>query len=290
MPKHQKRDERRRARVDGAELYVRWLGDGPPVLCMHGGLGLDHTSFRPWLDPLSEDFSLIYYDHRGNGRSTVPDDWTRVDHEVWAEDAERLRLELGLERIFLFGHSYGAFLALEYAIRHPDSLLGLILCSAAPAMDYPDVMFANAAARATPEQLAAVQRAFTMPAESVEAVRDLWLSIVPVYVHGVSDDAARAAFDRTVYRPDAYARSIFECLPSYDVSPALPSLDVPTLVLSGRHDWATPPEQGGERLAALLPQAELVVFEDSGHYPFIEENAAFLETMRGWLERRLQER
>lgn len=272
--------------VDGAELFVHRLGEGPPILCMHGGLGLDHTSFRPWLDPLSESQQLIYYDHRGNGRSSEPDDWSAVDHSVWAEDVERLRRALDLDRIFLLGHSYGAFLALEYAIRHPEHLRGLILVSAAPALDYPDVMFANAAARATPAELGALKRAFSGPVETLEEARASWLAILPIYLHELDPESGRAAFERTVYSPEASARSIFGCLPSYDVQARLSSIDVDALVLTGRHDWMTPPAQGGERLARGLPVSELVIFEESGHYPFIEENETFLGVVRQWLEER----
>ena len=58
--------------VNGTDLYYVVTGDGPPCLVMHGGLGMDHTYLRPWLDPLKDTLQLVYYDHRGNGRSTSP--------------------------------------------------------------------------------------------------------------------------------------------------------------------------------------------------------------------------
>ena len=59
------------APVDGAELYAE-VGEGPLCLVMHGGPGVDHTCFRPWLDSLGHALRLVYYDHRGNGRSSRP--------------------------------------------------------------------------------------------------------------------------------------------------------------------------------------------------------------------------
>ncbi len=141
------------------------------MLLMHGGLGYDHTYFRPWLDVLGERTELIYYDHRGNGRSSRPESWEGITHETWAQDADALREHLGHERVLLFGHSYGGFLAQEYALRYPERLEGLILCSTAPVFDYPEVAMANAAARTTAAQFQALTEALSAPVRDDDALR-----------------------------------------------------------------------------------------------------------------------
>src|SRR5665811_1902208 len=98
-------------------LHYETLGSGGDLLLMHGGMGLDHTLFRPWLDPLAQDARLIYYDHMGNGRSRPPGDWSEVTHASWADDASHLLDELGSEQAVILGHSYGSFLACEFALR-----------------------------------------------------------------------------------------------------------------------------------------------------------------------------
>ena len=104
------------ADVGDTRLFYQTAGNGSPILLMHGGLGLDHTCFLPWLEPLADDRTqLIFYDHRGNGRSERPADWNAVTHLTWADDADALRAHLGHERVVALGHSYGGFLALEYA-------------------------------------------------------------------------------------------------------------------------------------------------------------------------------
>lgn len=60
------------AKINGADLFYLTRGEGLPCLVMHGGLGLDHTYLHPWLDPLGDTLQLVYYDHRGNGRSGRP--------------------------------------------------------------------------------------------------------------------------------------------------------------------------------------------------------------------------
>jgi proline iminopeptidase len=103
--------------VNGTDLFCIRQGTGIPLLTMHGP-GFDHTVLRPWLDPLDEDFELIYYDHRGCGRSRRQD-LSAVTDGTWVEDAEALRKTLGLDKAIVFGHSYGGCLAQEYALTFP---------------------------------------------------------------------------------------------------------------------------------------------------------------------------
>lgn len=124
------------AHINGSKLFYQ----------IHGGLGLDHNYFRPWFDVLGDNIQLIYYDHRGNGCSEMTDGFEGITHETFADDAEQLRHHLGCDRIFLLGHSYGGFLAIEYALRYPNKLHVLILCNTAPVLDYPEVVQAKAAA------------------------------------------------------------------------------------------------------------------------------------------------
>jgi proline iminopeptidase len=272
------------ARVNGTDLYYEVIGEGRPLMLMHGGLGLDHTYFRPWLDPLAAHYQLIFYDHSGNGRSPRPQGFDGVSHATWADEADALRAHLGLDRIVLLGQSYGGFIAQEYALRHPDRLDGLILLCTAPALDYPEVIFANAQRRGTPEQIAVVAEDLGKPAENDEAFRRLWNTIVPLYFKRYDPGIAEAVDTQTHYSAGAFNHSFGVCLPTYNTTARLPEISTPTLILSGREDWITPPEQG-ERMRALLPNAEFVIFEESGHFPFVEEQQAFLTTVEEWLAR-----
>src|SRR5439155_14726516 len=118
----------------------------------------------PWLDCLSDQMQLIYYDQLGNGRSTRPQSYEGIGLDTWADEADALRATLGHDRIILFGHSFGGFLAQEYALRYGDHLDGLILCNTAPVLDYPQVIVGNAQARGTPEQVQTVIRSLSHPA------------------------------------------------------------------------------------------------------------------------------
>ena len=271
------------AQVNGTELFYTTHGSGRPMLVMHGGLGLDHAYFRPWLDELGDVAELIYYDHRGNGKSARPASWEGITHATWADDADALRATLGHDKIILYGHSYGGFLALEYALRHGEHLDGLILSCTAPALDYPEVIMANAQRRGTPEILQAVTAGLSNPTDSDEGYGALMGTIMPLYFKRYDPEIGRQIDAVSTYSGGAFRHSFTACLPSYNVVSRLSEISAPTLILSGHEDWITPPAQGGERLQAGIPGSQLVVFEESGHFPFIEEPERFNAVVKGWV-------
>ena len=111
--------------VRDVSLFVTVIGQGYPLVLLHGGPGVDHITLLP-LRPLAERFTLVFYDHRCNGRSSGAE----VGSMTWdnlTADAEALRLSLGFEQWAVLGHSFGGMVALEYALRYPRSLSKLVL-------------------------------------------------------------------------------------------------------------------------------------------------------------------
>lgn len=272
---------------DDGSLFYETIGDGPPMLLMHGGLGLDHTTLRPWLDPLADSVELIYYDHLANGRSAFEGDPETLTHEVWVETADSLRAHLGHDRVILFGHSYGGILALEYALAHPERVEALIVSNTAPAFDYAEAVMANAKRKAASE--AAFQDVVDVlsgPVLSDAQAAAAFQRIHPLYFHEYDPARHDAVLEEVRFRAVAMNRSTFACLPAYDVKERLGEIEPPTLVLSGADDWIMPSEHAGARLAAGIAGADHVVFEESGHWPFVEETDRYLHTIRAWLERR----
>ena len=277
------------ANIHGNEVFYTTYGKEQgeqrlPILFMHGGSGLDHTYFRPWLDSLGDVAHLIYYDQLGNGRSSRPLSYEGIGLDTWADEADALRASLGYERIVLFGHSYGSFIAQEYALRHGEHLRGLILSNTAPALDYPEVLAANAQTYGTPEQAQIALGGLSDPAAvpDDEAWRYIWTTILPMYFHNYDPEIGKAMDEATRYSVGAFAHS-FALLATFNNLERLGTIATPTLVLGSRHDWITPPQHGPERVHAALPNARLVIFEKSGHFPFIEEHDAYINTVRDWL-------
>jgi proline iminopeptidase len=118
--------------VGTTTLYSREIGNGPPVIVLHGGPDFDHGYLLPELDQLSDSFRLIYYDQRGRGKSVdnvAPRDVTLASD---LDDIDRVRQHFGMDAVALLGHSWGAVLALEYALRQPTRVTRLILMNPAP--------------------------------------------------------------------------------------------------------------------------------------------------------------
>lgn len=122
-----------RIRIGGASLYARAIGQGQPIIVLHGGPDFDHGYLLPDLDRLKDAFRLIYYDQRGRGRSA---DHVRPEDVTLASDVadlDTVSRHFRLDAAALLGHSWGAVLALEYGVRHPTRVSHLILMNPAPA-------------------------------------------------------------------------------------------------------------------------------------------------------------
>jgi len=121
--------------VAGANLYCKIEGKGQPILFIHGGPGLVHNYFLPYMEGLLPyGFQLIFYDQRGNGKSTISNmDSIKVD--LFVGDIERIREQLGINKVVLLGHSSGCYLAYLYALKYPEHIDAIIDCSAGPLND-----------------------------------------------------------------------------------------------------------------------------------------------------------
>lgn len=262
--------------VHQTQLFYTSKGTGVPCLVMHGGLGLDHT-YLQGLDSFSNVLHLVYYDHRHNGRSGRPPLET-VTHAQLADDAEGLRQHLGFGKVAVLGHSYGGFIALEYALRYPESVSHVILVDTAPVFNYAEDIMNNAIAKgATPEML----EALAASSSTDEAMESMLKLIWPLYFYQ--------------YQPayDALLTDIIMCaalegqqekmVATYNTLPSLHEIGCPTLILVGRDDFITPPSQA-HLMHEHIAHSRLVVFEHSGHFPWVEEPTLFIHTVKEWLE------
>jgi len=276
-----------KVKINDTELYYVTQGTGTPIMFMHGGLGADHSYFPPFFDHLADDYQLIYYDHRGNGRSQIST-YEGITHETWADDADALREYLNHEKIILMGHSYGGFLAQEYAIRHADHLDGLILLCTSPVLDYLDIIKSNAKVKTDDSDiLMAVEEVFSDTSVPNNATfKDILGRLSPLYFYDYTpyEEILSEAFKDMIYTADAWNHSYSQCWEVFNVLPQLTTMTVPTLVISGADDWITPVAEGGQRIHDALPNSDFVIFDKSGHYPYIEESERFFEILRHWLE------
>lgn len=268
--------------VNGQSIYYETLGQGRPLVCLHGGLGLDHTYLRPWLDPLAERFQLVFPDISGNGRSPR-DSFEGVTHETWIDEIDGVRAHLGFEKIALLGHSYGGFLAQEYALKYPHRLDALICACSSPVVDHAAEAIANAQARGTQEQVDALLAGLSGPLASDADFLAWWQTIMPLYFHRYDPAlAARLLDPNGIYSVGAFNHAFGVCIHQFNVEPRLGEINVPALVVSGDDDYILGPGPGG-RIVAGVPGAEHIIIEKTGHFPFVEAPDAFLAAVGDWL-------
>ncbi len=278
--------------INGAKLWVDIQGvdvqgdeNKPTIIVHHGGPGMgSHASPKKAFAPLANDYRVITFDARGSGQSEgIPP----YSHTQWVADLDGLREHFGLDKFILTGGSYGGYIALEYILTHPDRVSHLMLRDTAPSNRYEAQAKQNALNRASefPDiNEADLERIFAGQMRDDNDFRDVFAMIAPLYNANYDPDATAKLVDNIRFRADTHNAAFSTAKNHYDVTDRLHTINVPTLVMVGRHDWITP-LAASEELAKKIPKAELVIFENSGHSPQLEENDRFIQVVRDFLAR-----
>ena len=280
--------EGRLVSVGDTRLNVVERGSGYPLVVLHGGPGLDHRSFGDYLDPLADEYRLLLVDQRAQGRSDQPPEetWTL---ERMAADVDALARTLELERYAVLGHSYGAIVALQNAVDFPAAAAQTIVSSGVPAARFLAEVDANLAAFEPVELREQVTQSWAREkhVQTAEEVESLLHDQLPFHFRE-ADSRVIAEFERRtaggVYSPEVLRHFANEEYGGIEVEGRLGDVTQPVLVLAGRHD-RTCSVAAAEAIAAGIPNAELIVFEESCHMTFVEENARYLEVVRDFLTR-----
>jgi pimeloyl-ACP methyl ester carboxylesterase len=277
-----------RVSVGDVELHVHALGQGRPLLALHGGPGLDGSVWFPGLEPLAaEGWWILAPDHRGNGRSDAgdPERWTVPQ---MADDVEALIAALGLERPVVMGWSFGSFVVQAHMVRHASASAYVLMGTVAE----PGALgrIEGELERFQPEHLRkqvtaswAREASVQTPEEAKQLMDEQW----PFHLADPESPLVEwlIANDRVVYRPEILRH--FAAGGGYgleDWRAALRGCDVRTLVLSGAHDRTTAAASAHE-LAELLPNAEEAVIANAAHVPIYEQPEATLAALREFLSR-----
>ncbi|MHC4433346.1 MAG: alpha/beta fold hydrolase [Planctomycetota bacterium] len=265
------------ANINGIDVFYHEVGAGIPCLVFHGLLG-DHTHMHPWLDPLGNAMHLVYFDYRNFGRSSRPAIETLTFDQLCA-DADGLRAQLGFDKVALMGSSFGGCVELHYALNYPERVSHLLLMDTTPAFNYGTEIMANAQRKgATAEMMAVLEG--PDPTDDADLQRQV-KTILPLYFHKYNETIANRVVGNTVWSASGNNRC-GELLANFNLTARLKDVHAPTLIIVGRDDYVTPPAQA-EILHEHIPGSQLVVFEHSGHLPYVEESDVFFAAVRGWL-------
>jgi proline iminopeptidase len=266
--------------VDGASLVPDGptMRERPTLILVHGGPGFDHTLFKqPVFSQLTDVAQVVYYDHRGNGRSdrSTPEHWNL---DTWADDLRALCDVLGIEHPIVFGTSFGGFVALNYALRHPEHPAKLIL-SSTTAHIHLERSFAMFERFGGPEARALAERFWTDPRE--EDFQEYIRVCIPLYTQRPQPPDVLA---RTTRHTDVAAHFRRSGGIQFDFREQLPSIRCPVLVMAGLLDPMVTIEDARE-LAAALPsdRTRFIEFEKAGHMLPVDEPEAVIALLREFI-------
>jgi proline iminopeptidase len=226
---------------------------------------------------------VVYFDHRGQGRSDKGDP-ARYNLDENVEDMEALRRHLGLDRIVSIGTSYGGMVAMAHAARHPASVSHLVLVVTAAHGGLIERARQIVAERGSPEQQAVAKDLFEGRLDTVAKLERYYALMNPLYARHHDPAAALATRGRLIHSPEPLNRAFAPdgFLRRMDLRPELSRITAPTLIIAGRHDWICPPEFS-EEIHRLIPGSELRIFENSSHSIRVDEPEALLAAIRGFV-------
>lgn len=288
-----------------AQLYVREVGQGEPVVVLHGGWGAEHSYLLNAIKGLETEFRFVFYDQRGSLRSLCKLEF--ISQEKHVQDLETLRKELKLEKLTIFAHSNGTRLAMLYLQKYPERVKTLVLAGALPAQTgsylpaslQPAKKEANAAFNRfveRPEVRAALKAAgydednhsaSEMQNKSAKQMMELWrISYAAGNLYDLKHTRELTANLR-FYNEEA-GNAAFKSVPKdNDFASLLARHPYPVTVINGDHDLA---EFGNwyyssKEFRAAAPNVEVVILENAGHVMWIDDPSGFTKASKRGLSK-----
>lgn len=272
--------------LNGSEVYYKSVGSGDPMIVIHGGPVLDHSYFLPQFEALAESRRLIFYDQRACGQSSIEVDSATMSIAGFTDDIEQLRQSLKLEKVDVLGHSWGGLLAMHYAMKYPQHTKSLILSNSMPASTEGwQEEETQLAARITKEDSLARMQIMTseeMKQRKASAIKKLMMLSFKTQFYDTS-----RLHDLNLYIPEDFmARSakfsyLGKDLNSFNLYDGLSKLKIPTLIIYGEHEPAA--SLSGKELEKTITGSKLVIIEESGHFPFVEQPEAYFKVVEEFL-------
>jgi proline-specific peptidase len=266
--------------LDGYRMHVAEVGSGYPLIVLHGGPGLDHSMFRPYLDGLGSDFRVIYVDERGQGRSDRVDPAT-LSLDRFARDVDLLADALGLDEFALLGHSFGALVTTYHATELRTAAAYVISGGG----DTSEALMADVTAslQAMGEAGKPIADSWEdeKTVESEEQLKELLRVQMPFHFHR---EPPPGYGEETIGSPQVLRYFANSGYGDFDYRPKLKDVDKPTLVIVGEHDRTTTP-RAAQVLHEGIAGSQLELVPDAGHLSFVEQNERYLAAVSRFLTR-----
>lgn len=277
----------------GYKTWYRIAGDHEqpgkaPLMCLHGGPGFSWDGFEPLEAIADTGRRVIFFDQLGGGNSDDPHDPSIYTVGLYVEEVAVVRRALGIKHVHILGQSWGGMLAMEYALTQPIGLVSLILADTGASLP----QWASEAKRLVAELPVDVQQTLQnhLEAETTDSIEYREAYKVFSRRHVLSLDPRPECITRTVNKPGdevyhtmwgASEIHITGTLKDWDITARLGEIRIPTLILCGRYDEATPVM--AETIHRGIAGSEIVVFENSEHFPHLTETELYLQVLNQFL-------
>ena len=278
--------------MNGVDLHYRTIGDGPVLFLVPPGWGVASVYLQRAFSSLANHLRLVFIDTRGSGLSGRPADATHMGSVDMADDLETLRVHLGLSEISILGHSNSGAIALSYAARYPDRVSRLVLIDSqvlglSAAADTQRILQNRSTDPRFEEATRVVSTFFTgqvNPAASDESLESFIAQVLPLYLHSPekSLSLAREQLSGPISSYAFTSQFAADRAIATDQTKFLDAIKAKVLIMVGRHDFICPVALS-ERLHEGIPESSLVIFEESGHFPWLEEPTAFFAELERFL-------
>lgn len=274
--------------VGSARLFFDVIGESldvstsdmalrPTLILLHGGPGYDHSTLRPYFDRYSDTHQLIYLDHRGCGRSTGAKETWKLDQ--WADDIAIFCNTLGIVSPVVFGQSFGGMVAMHYAARHPARISKLILSSTAAQFCLVETV--KMMRKLGGDHAAKIAKQFfSNPSQA--AYNKYGEVCLPLYSNPIAAGAGTFR-DKAIERPEVAIHFCSDEMVRMDMLAEIANIACPTLVIGGTVDPVTPPICSQAIADAIGDNAQLELFEGSGHGPHRDDPEGAERVMRSFL-------
>ena len=274
--------------VTNGVLHYSIQGEDQPILLLSGGPGISSDQLSQLSQRLGKKFKCLLFDQRGTGKSgTTPMDSTTINLNQSIKDVNLLLKRLNLKKVTIIGHSWGAMLAMSYAIKYPGNVSTLALIGPGPLdLSGYELLRDNITSRASKEEKIFMNRVEdsmangTVSKESVRAFSRTFLRLLffdALKVDSLSE-LIRSTSNNTMQQ--LMLQDLYRI--NYNIKPGISRIDLPILVICGREDpvglFST------FTIKELNKKAKIAWIEKSGHFPWVEQPDSFYSVLFDFLK------
>jgi proline iminopeptidase len=268
---------------DGVTLHYDVIGKGEPVVMLAGGPGFSPDYLRPVADALAKKYSLVLFHQRGTGKSVLEKYDGMFEMKKLVADLEALRRELKQDKLTFVAHSFGGILSMMYAREHPNRIRALALVdSGGPTLQAMPKFNANLEARFSAEEKATIKE-WSNPEKLKNEHKRAVFEITKAKTAAYFADRAKAKLFIDAMNDqwfnDAVFWGILPQMMTLDLRAGLEKVKAPVIVIHGRQD----PLESSAEVHATFPSSRLVLIDDAGHFPWLEQPKQVYSALEGFL-------